>query len=123
MNTSPKKFKVALRDAGDGSGACILPIPNAILTDFNWIDGSTLIIEKMSDGIVVVSIPSNGVEQLDAEVLALAEEAFGDSHKATNWLHREHRQLGMSPAAYLSNGNSKIEVIKILQSIMHGGAV
>lgn len=123
MNTSSKKFRVTLRDPEDGSDDCILPIPDAVMTGLGWKIGDTLAIDKVSDGIIVISNPANGVEQPDEEVVALAEEVFGDSHKATNWLHREHRLLGMSPAAYLNNGNPKTEVLKILRSIMHGGVV
>lgn len=123
MNTSPKKFRVTLLDAEDGSDACILPIPDAMMAELTWKDSDTLTIEKMSDGIVVISNPANGVESLDEEVVALAEEVFGDRHKAANWLLRQHRLLGMSPAAYLNNGNPKTEALKILRSIMHGGAV
>jgi uncharacterized protein (DUF2384 family) len=94
-----------------------------VVAELTWKDGDTLTIEKMSDGVVVISNPANGVEHLDEEVVALAEEVFGDSHKATDWLLRVHRLLGMSPAAYLNNGNSKTEALKMLQSIMHGGAV
>jgi antitoxin component of MazEF toxin-antitoxin module len=123
MNTSPKKFRVTLREAEDGSDDCILPIPDAVMAELTWKDGDTLTIEKLSDGIVVISNSANSVESLDEEVVALAEEVFGDSHKATNWLFREHRLLGMSPVVYLNNGNPKIEVLKILQAIMHGIAV
>lgn len=123
MNTSPKKFRVTLRDAEDGSDACILPISDAVMTELGWKIGDALVIDKVSDGIVVISNPANSVESLDEEVIALAEEVFGDSHKATNWLLRQHRLLDMSPAAYLNNGNPKTEVLKILRSIMHGGAV
>jgi antitoxin component of MazEF toxin-antitoxin module len=123
MNTSPKKFRVTLLDAEDGSDACILPIPDDVMTGLGWKVGDTLAIDKVSDGIVVISSPANSVEQLDDEVVALAEEVFGDSHKAANWLLREHRLLGMSPAVYLNNGNPKTEVLKILLAIMHGGAV
>lgn len=122
MNTSPKKFRITLLDAKDGSDACILPIPDAVMTELTWKDGDTLTIERMSDGVVVISNPANDAEPLDKEVVALAEEVFGDRQKATNWLFREHRLLGMSPAAYLNNGNPKTEVLKILRSIMHGGA-
>lgn len=120
MNTSPKKFRVTLLDAEDGSGDCILPIPDDAITELGWKIGDTLAIDKVSDAIIVVS---KSVEQLDNEVVTLAEEVFGDSRKAANWLFRKHRLLGMSPAEYLNNGNSKTEVLKILQSIMHGGAV
>lgn len=122
MNTSSKKFRVTLLDAEDGSDDCILPIPDAVITELGWKIGDTLAIEKISDGVVVISNSANGVEQLDEEVVALAKEVFGDSHKATNWLLREHRLLGMSPVAYLKNGNPKIEVLKILQAIIHGNA-
>lgn len=97
MNTSPKKFRVTLRDAEDGSDACILPIPDAMMAELTWKDGDTLTIEKMSDGIVVISNPANGVEQLDDEVVALAEEVFGDSHKAADWLARETSAAGYEP--------------------------
>ena len=120
MNTSSKKFRVTLLDAEDGSGDRILPIPYAVMTEMGWKIGDTLTIDKVSDAMVMVS---KGVEQLDEEVVTLAEEVFGDSHKATNWLLRKHRLLGMSPAEYMNNGNSKIELLKILRSIMHGGAV
>lgn len=120
MNTSSKKFRVTLLDAEDGSDDCILPIPNAVMTEMRWKIGDTLVIDKVSDVMVMVS---KGLEQLDKEVVTLAEEVFGGSHKATNWLFRKHRKLGMSPAEYLNNGNPKIEVLKILQSIAHGGAV
>ncbi len=123
MNTSPKKFRVTLHDAEDGSDACILPIPDAVMAELAWKDGDTLTIEKMVDGVVVISNPANDAELLDKEVVALAEEVFGDSHKAANWLLRKHPLLGTSPAAYLNNGNPKTEVLKILRSIMHGGAV
>lgn len=123
MNTSPKKFRVTLLDSEDGSDDCILPIPDDVMTGLGWKIGDTLAIDKVSDGIVVISSPANSVEQLDDEVVALAEEVFGDSHKAANWLLREHRLLGMSPAVYLNNGNPKTEVLKILLAIMHGGAV
>lgn len=49
MNTSPKKFRVTLRNADDGSDACILPIPDALIAELTWKDGDTLTIEKMSD--------------------------------------------------------------------------
>jgi hypothetical protein len=120
MNTSPKKFRVTLLDAENGSGDCILPIPNAVMTEMGWKVGDTLAIDKVSDVMVMVS---KGVEQLDEEVVTLAEEVFGDSHKATHWLFRKHRMLGMSPAEYMNSGHPKIEVLKILRSIMHGGAV
>jgi antitoxin component of MazEF toxin-antitoxin module len=107
MNTSSKKFRVTLRDAEDGSDACILPIPVAIMAELTWKDGDTLTIEKMADGIVVISDPANGMEQQDEEVVALAEEVFGDRQKATDWLFREHHMLGMSPAAYLNYGNPR----------------
>jgi antitoxin component of MazEF toxin-antitoxin module len=124
MNTSPKKFRVILLDAEDGSDDCILPIPDAVMTELGWKIGDALVIDKISDGIVVISTnPANSVESLDEEVVALAEEVFGDRHKATDWLLREHRLLGTSPAAYLNNGNPKTAVLKMLQSIMHGGAV
>lgn len=123
MNTSSKKFRVTLLDAEDGSDDCILPIPDAVMTRLGWKIGDTLAIEKISDGVVVISNSANGVEQLDEEVIALAEEVFGDSQMAIDWLCREHLMLGMSPAAYLNNGNPKKEVLKILRSIMHGGAV
>jgi hypothetical protein len=120
MDTSSKKFRVTLLDAADGSGDCILPIPDAMMTEMGWKIGDTLAIDKVSDAMVLAS---KGVEQLDKEVVTLAEEVFGDSSKATSWLFRKHRMLGMSPAEYLNNGNSKTEVLKILRSIMHGGAV
>ena len=120
MNTSAKKFRVTLLDAQDGSDDGILPIPNAVMTVMGWKIGDTLAIDNVSDAMVMVS---KGVEQLDNEVVTLAEEVFGDSRKATNWLFRKHPMLGMSPAEYLNNGSSKTEVLKILRSIMHGGAV
>lgn len=123
MNTSPKKFRVTLLDAEDGSDDCILPIPDAVMARLGWKIGDTLAIEKVSDGIVVISNSASGMKPLDEEVVTLAEEVFGNSQKATDWLFRKHRMLGMSPAAYLNNGNPKTEVLKILQSIMHGGAV
>lgn len=123
MNSSFKKLRVTLLDADDGSDACILPIPDAMMTELSWKSGDTLTIEKMSDGVVVISKLPSCLESLDEEVIALAQEVFGNSQKATNWLFRDHRMLGMSPAEYLNNGHSKIEVLKILQSIMHGGAV
>ena len=120
MNTSSKKFRVTLLDAEDGSGDCILPIPDDAIIELGWKIGDTLAIDKVTDAIIVVS---KAVEQLDNEVVTLAEEVFGDSRKAANWLFRKHPMLGMSPAEYLKNGHSKTEVLKILQSIMHGGAV
>ena len=123
MNTSHKKFRVTLLDAEDGSDDCILPIPDAVMTGLGWKIGDTLAIDKVTDGIVVISNSVGGLEALDEEVVALAEEVFGDSQKAMDWLFREHLVLGMSPAAYLNNGNPKTEVLKILQSIMHGGVV
>lgn len=123
MNTNSKKFRVTLLGAEDGSDDCILPIPDAVMTRLGWKIGDTLAIEKVSDGVVVISTSASGVEQLDEEVVAFAEEVFGDSQKAIDWLFREHRVLGMNPATYLNNGNSKTEVLKILRSIMHGGAV
>lgn len=89
----------------------------------NWKDGHILAIEKMSEDAELISDLAGNAEQLDEEVIALAEEVFGDPNIATNWLFREHRLLGMSPAAYLKNGKPKIEVLKILQSIAHGNAV
>lgn len=47
------------------------------------------------------------MEQLDEEVVSLVEEVIGDSRKATHWLFRKHRLLGMSPAEYLNNGHSR----------------
>lgn len=123
MNTSSKKFRITLLDAEDGSDDCILPIPDAVLTRLGWKIGDTLAIEKISDGIVVISNSANNVAQLDKEVIALAEEVFGDSQKAIDWLCRKHLMLAMSPAAYLNVGNPKTEVLKILRAIMHGGAV
>jgi hypothetical protein len=123
MNTSSKKFRVTLLDAEDGSEDCILPIPDNVINELGWKGGDALSIEQMSNGVVVISNLATGIELLDQEVVALAEEVFGNSHKATNWLLRDHRILGMSPAAYLNSGNSKTEVLKILMSIMHGGAV
>lgn len=73
--------------------------------------------------IVVISSSASGVEPLDEEAIALAEEVFGERHKATDWLLREHQLLSMSPATYLNNGNPKTEVLKMLQSIMHGGCL
>jgi antitoxin component of MazEF toxin-antitoxin module len=123
MNTSPKKFRVTLRSAEDGSDSYVLPIPNAVMADLTWKDGDTLTIEIMPDDVVVISNRANDVELLDQEVVALAEEVFGDHQKAIDWLFREHWLLGMSPAAYLHRGNPKREVLKILQSIMYGGVV
>lgn len=123
MNTSAKKFRVRLLDAEDGSDDCILPIPDAVMVGLGWKIGDTLAIEKISDGIVVMSSSANDVKSLDEEVVTLAEEVFGDSQKASDWLFREHPMLGMSPAAYLKAGNPKTEVLMILRAIMHGGPV
>lgn len=123
MNTSAKKFRVTLLDAEDGSDDCILPIPDAVMVGLGWKIGDTLAIEKISGGIVVISSSENDVKSLDEEVVTLAEEVFGDSQKASNWLLREHPMLGMSPAAYLNAGNPKTEVLMILRAIMHGGPV
>lgn len=123
MNTISKKFRVTLLDAEDGSDDCILPIPDEVMAGLGWKIGDSLAIEKVSDGIVVITNLEHGVKPLDEEVIALAEEVFGDSQKANNWLFRKHLLLGMSPAAYMNQGNPKTEVLKILRSIMHGGVV
>lgn len=62
MNTNPKKFRVTLLDAEDGSDSCILPIPDDVMTRLGWKIGDTLAIDKISDGIVVISNPANGIE-------------------------------------------------------------
>jgi len=123
MDTSSKKFRVTLHGAEDGSGDCLLPIPDEVMAGLDWKIGDTLAIEKVSDDIVVITNPERSVRSLDEEVVALAEEVFGDSKKANSWLFRKHLLLGMSPAEYLKQGNPKTEVLKTLRSIMHGGVV
>jgi antitoxin component of MazEF toxin-antitoxin module len=113
MNTSSKKFRVTLRDAEDGSDACILPIPDAMMVELTWKDGDTLTIETMADGIVVISNPANGVEQQDEEVVALAEEVIGDRQKGDQLAFSVTSYAGYEPCCLSELWQPKTEVLKM----------
>ena len=47
-----QEFRVTLHNVENGYGDCILPIPNALMTEMSWKIGDTLAIDKVSDAVV-----------------------------------------------------------------------
>ncbi len=57
------------------------------------------------------------------EIHTLAEEVFGSSIKADEWLNEVHTLLGKSPIDYAKTECGQIEVKKILTAILYGHAL
>lgn len=114
---SSGKLHISLEKAQDGSGDYFLPIPDELLKSLNWNLGDSIDMDVLPNGSIMLS----KLIQIDAEVLTVAIETFGDHQKAERWLHAHNLILGMSPANYLENGGNKGDVLRILHSIAYGG--
>ena len=115
--------------------------PETVPTYREWLRGCRYITPAGRNIFLDLGFPPNKAKELQrrtylkileemdigssdsAEVKTLALETFGDPRLAVDWLEQENTVLGMSPVAYLSQGHDKREVLKILTSIGHGGAV
>jgi len=56
-------------------------------------------------------------------VLERAEEVFGDSEKASEWMNTPNLALGNKPIALLETGEGESAVLGVLNSIETGGVV
>lgn len=77
---------------------------------------------KVRDKSVLSPSESERLERI-AEIEAEAEDVFGDSGKAKNWLLKMNRALGSTPLTMLDTEIGTIEVRKVLNAIAYGGVI
>jgi hypothetical protein len=49
-----KQWRVPLIDVGDGSGDCILELPDEVVTSLGWREGDVLEVEQLTKGEFVL---------------------------------------------------------------------
>ena len=114
-------MKIKLID--DGKGSVLLPLSDALMARLGWQIGDEVEVEALGHRAIRISQTSLADLSVESRVQFAAIAAFGDKDKASNWLNREHHLLGATPLEYLERENGEQEVLKILNSIMYGGAV
>jgi antitoxin component of MazEF toxin-antitoxin module len=120
------KLHISLEKVPDGSGDCLLPIPDELLKSLNWNIGDSIDVDVLPNGSIMLSNANGSMKiskptQIDTEIFTAAAETFGDPQKAERWLQAHNLILGMSPAKYLENGGDKGDILRILHSISYGG--